>query len=227
MTEPSTPWSSQARTPRLLGQAAAGPTRQFLAEPTTQQLLSHSSAQQKVAEQTTRSEPRPHRRLVSEQIRDKARRVVSDLREVDLPPLFRVGIVLTTGIVLAVLIVSVHSLFASGPPRTSPPSARGATTSTASEASVGSSTNPAGNKGTGFAVGRVLSNKNEILQLGGMFGGSVTIRTDKRTRVLILLGTRVSDIQTGGTIAVYGDRQADGAIVARLIVGVSPRGPAE
>ena len=139
------------------------------------------------------------------------------LRDTDITPMARVGMMLGIGIALAVAIVAVHSLFAGEP---SPPKSKDAAGASASAEPEAEPT-----RGSAFAIGRVLSNDGRTLRLGNLIGGPVTVRTNASTRVLVLATTQVSEIYPGGTIMVHGDRASDGSIVANGILGVAPAQP--
>jgi hypothetical protein len=73
----------------------------------------------------------------------------------------------------------------------------------------------------GAAVGTVRTNDGSTLILDGIGGSAVTVTTTPSTRVISLNGTRVADLRVGDTVLVQGDKTAEGAVTARLIVNTA------
>jgi hypothetical protein len=74
--------------------------------------------------------------------------------------------------------------------------------------------------GDDFTFGTVVSNDGATLRIHVLFSKSIrTVHTDRSTRILIPLNTRVPQLAVASNIAVYGTRYSDGSLVAGLIVG--------
>lgn len=75
--------------------------------------------------------------------------------------------------------------------------------------------------GKGVTFGKVVANDGTTLKVSSPFGTVTTVRADSGTKVLVLVATRLADIGVGAPVAVYGDKQSDGSILATFITGVS------
>ncbi|MFB7720311.1 MULTISPECIES: DUF5666 domain-containing protein [unclassified Nocardia] len=73
----------------------------------------------------------------------------------------------------------------------------------------------------GANMGTIASNDGTTLTMTTLSGTTVTVHTDERTQVISLGSTKVADIPVGEMVMVQGDKAADGAIQAKLIISTS------
>ncbi|MEV2226223.1 hypothetical protein AB0E01_41155 [Nocardia vinacea] len=73
----------------------------------------------------------------------------------------------------------------------------------------------------GLTIGKVIANDGKTLAVAGISGATTNVRVNTSTQVLVLTGRSVSDVTVGAAIVVYGNKEADGTIIANLIVGGS------
>ncbi|WP_069159758.1 hypothetical protein [Nocardia altamirensis] len=73
----------------------------------------------------------------------------------------------------------------------------------------------------GVTAGKVLTNNGGIITVTGFLGAETIVYTTARTKVLMLGGTRLSDVRVGDTVFVHGDKKTDGTITAKVIIGGS------
>lgn len=130
-------------------------------------------------------------------------------------PLFDAGMFVGIGIFTILLIVFGHDAFDTSP---SAPHSPDRAAAAAQSPRTG---NPAVRITSGFTVGKVIANDGATLRVRGVSGSTTVVRTDQDTRVMVLPGSRVSDVREGTMVMVYGDKQTDGAIVANLMMGVT------
>lgn len=84
--------------------------------------------------------------------------------------------------------------------------------------------------GIGVAFGKVIETDGSTLILTSPFGGKkTTVHTHPRTKVYVLIATRVGALRVGAALVVYGRKHPDGSITADVITGTSlgllvPRG---
>ncbi|APA95189.1 hypothetical protein NS506_01116 [Nocardia seriolae] len=73
----------------------------------------------------------------------------------------------------------------------------------------------------GANMGTIASNDGSTLTVTTLSGGSLTVKTDDKTQVISLGGTKVADLPVGEVVMVQGDKNADGSIQAKLIFSTS------
>lgn len=112
------------------------------------------------------------------------------------------------GVAIVLLVMACSVLLPSKPMVSSTAPSRPTTTTAAAQAA-----------GRGLTAGRVTANDGRTLQLQGIRGSSTTVHTTPNTRVIVLLGAKVSDVMVGAMIFVVGNKGADGSIIATLVLG--------
>ncbi|MGW4088558.1 DUF5666 domain-containing protein [Nocardia sp. NPDC004750] len=75
--------------------------------------------------------------------------------------------------------------------------------------------------GLGATMGTITANDGGTLTVSSVMGNTITVRTDAKTQVIALSGTKVSDLATGELVLIQGDKAADGSIQAKVIIGTS------
>ncbi|RBO87911.1 DUF5666 domain-containing protein [Nocardia puris] len=78
-----------------------------------------------------------------------------------------------------------------------------------------------GIEGLGATMGTISANDAGTLTISTVSGGTVTVRTDASTQVIALSGASVADLPVGDLVMVQGDEEADGAILARIIISTA------
>ncbi|MEV6340575.1 hypothetical protein AB0M12_38375 [Nocardia vinacea] len=73
----------------------------------------------------------------------------------------------------------------------------------------------------GLTIGKVTANDGKTLAVEGISGATTNVQVNTNTQVLVLTGRSVSDVSVGAAVVVYGNKEADGTIIANLIVGGS------
>lgn len=73
----------------------------------------------------------------------------------------------------------------------------------------------------GLTIGKVTANDGKTLAVQGISGARTNVHVNTDTQVLVLTGRSVSDVTVGAAVVVYGNKDADGTIIANLIVGGS------
>ncbi|MGO4613828.1 DUF5666 domain-containing protein [Nocardia sp. 2YAB30] len=76
-------------------------------------------------------------------------------------------------------------------------------------------------EGLGATMGTITANNGGTLTVSTLLGDTVTVRTDAKTQVISLSGTKVSDLPNGEIVLIQGDKSADGSIQAKVIVSTS------
>lgn len=71
-----------------------------------------------------------------------------------------------------------------------------------------------------MTFGQVAANDGTTLTVQAMLGGTVVVHSAPSTEVLVLGGSRITDITVGYSVFVHGVRDPDGSITASLIIGV-------
>ncbi len=71
----------------------------------------------------------------------------------------------------------------------------------------------------GMAVGTITANDGSTITIQAVGGGVTTVHTDGSTQVISLTGSKVSDLKVNDSILVQGEKQGDGSILAKNIIG--------
>lgn len=75
--------------------------------------------------------------------------------------------------------------------------------------------------GLGATMGTISANDGSTLTIDSLSGSSVTVHTDAKTQVIALGSSTVADLHPGDMVVVQGDKNADGSIQAKIVIGTA------
>ncbi|WP_280391618.1 DUF5666 domain-containing protein, partial [Nocardia wallacei] len=70
-------------------------------------------------------------------------------------------------------------------------------------------------------MGAISTNDGATLTIESLLGSLVTVHTDAKTQVITAGSGKVADLRPGDMVVVQGDKAADGAIQAKIIISTS------
>jgi hypothetical protein len=73
----------------------------------------------------------------------------------------------------------------------------------------------------GATMGTISTNDGSTLTIDSLSGSTVTVHTDAKTQVLALGAGTLADLHPGDMVVVQGDKNPDGSILAKIIIGTA------
>jgi hypothetical protein len=71
----------------------------------------------------------------------------------------------------------------------------------------------------GATMGTVATNDGSTLTIDSLSGSTITVHTDAKTQVITLGSGTLADLHTGDMVVVQGNKNPDGTILAKMIIG--------
>ncbi|WP_280387445.1 hypothetical protein [Nocardia wallacei] len=165
----------------------------------------------------------------AEQLEAEPTPTTPDAEQPDFPQpwgFLHVGLLIGIAVVTILLVVMFQSMFSTRPTGPKSPAAPATTSSAPAVEAPKAQAGPAASgprSGNGVTFGKVVTTDGSTLQINGISGVNTIVHTDERTRVHVLLGSRVADVRQGAVVMAYGQRERDGSITANRIIGISIR----
>ncbi|WP_067671273.1 DUF5666 domain-containing protein [Nocardia miyunensis] len=75
--------------------------------------------------------------------------------------------------------------------------------------------------GLGATMGTISTNDGSTLTVDALSGSTITVHTDAKTEVIALGSSTVADLHPGDMVVVQGDKNADGSIQAKIVIGTA------
>ncbi|MQY24033.1 DUF5666 domain-containing protein [Nocardia macrotermitis] len=73
----------------------------------------------------------------------------------------------------------------------------------------------------GATMGTISANDGSTLTVDSLSGNTITVHTDAKTEVIALGSSTIADLHPGDMVVVQGDKNADGSIQAKIVIGTA------